>query len=387
MSLDLLFAHVLIADADVARITPMRYALQEAGYIVRRVGNRAQLEQALRNTPPDVLLIAESLPDTDSFDFIRHVKRSGEYPFIPIIMLSPSADEQGIAQAVSAGADEVLTWPLSLATLLLRVRAMARFKRVNDELRILNETLEQKVLERTRQLEEAQSRLRHAEKLSALGRLAATIAHEINNPLSGILTYLYLLKSELGAEDPMYEDLSLLEREVNRIADLVKRLRTFSKPVQHERKPVRLEEVLQDVFLLLHKDLEGRKINLTLDLAPDLPPIMASAGELHEVFLNLIINARDAMPQGGDLTITLQRRDAWVVIAITDTGTGIPQAVRERIFEPFFTTKGEQGTGLGLSISYRIVQEHGGDMEVETQEGKGTTFRIYLPLEGADAPA
>lgn len=387
MSLDLLFAQILIADADVARITPMRYALQEAGYIVRRVGTQVQLEQALRNTPPDVLLIAESLPDTDSFALIRHIKRSGEYPFIPIIMLSPSADEDCIAQAVNAGADEVLTWPLSLATLLLRVRAMARFKRVNDELRALNETLEQKVLERTRQLEEAQSRLRHAEKLSALGRLAATIVHEINNPLSGILTYLYLLKSELGLDDSMREDLSLLEREVNRIAELVKRLRSFSKPAQHERKPVVLEDILKDVLLLLKKDLEGHKINLTVEAAPDLPPVLASAGELHEVFLNLIINARDAMPQGGDLSITLQRRASWAVITITDTGTGIPPAIRERIFEPFFTTKGEQGTGLGLSISYRIIQEHGGDMEVESQEGKGTTFRIFLPLEGADAPA
>lgn len=379
MTLDLLFARVLIADADLSRVTPLRYALQEAGYVVRRVGTLEALERSLRQEPPDVLLLAEALPDADGYMLVRRIKRSGEFAFVPIIMLLAEGDEASIAQAVDAGADEVLTSPVSLGTLFLRVRAMVRFKRINDERRALNETLEQKVQERTRQLEEAQMRLRHAEKLSALGRLAATIAHEINNPLSGILTYLYLMKSELGVDDPMREDLSLLEREVNRIADLVKRLRSFSKPVQHERKPIVLIDVLNDVLLLVAKELEKAKITVDVQSDADLPPVQASAGEMHEVFMNLILNARDAMPQGGNLHITLKRRDPWVEICVADTGTGIPETVRDRIFEPFFTTKGEHGTGLGLSICYRIVQEHGGDMYVESQEGAGTTFHIFLP--------
>ncbi len=379
MSLDLLFANILIADADVRRVTPLRYALQEAGYIVQRVDTAEQVRQAMLTHAPDVLLLSEDLPDADSFDLVRQLKRGKEFPFVPIVMLSPSADEAIITQAVNAGADEVLTWPLSPATLLLRVRAMIRFKRIHDELRTLNETLEQKVRERTRQLEEAQSRLRHAEKLSALGRLAAIIVHEINNPISGILTYLYLMKSEVGIADPMYQDLALLEREVNRIAELVKRLRSFSKPVQHERKLIRLEDVLRDVVLLTGKELEKNKIALVLESETELPAIWASPGEMHEVFMNLIVNARDAMPNGGQLRIALRRREPWLEILVADTGHGIPEAIRERIFEPFFTTKGEQGTGLGLSICYRIIQEHGGDMYVESQEGQGTTFYIFLP--------
>ncbi len=384
MSLELLFAQVLIADADVQRVTPIRYALQEAGYLVQRVGRTEDLFRALQDNPPDVLLLAETLPDADGYALVRRIKREGGMAWLPIVMLAADADEERIAQAVNAGADEVLSFPLSLATLLLRVRAMIRLKRTADEVRALNITLEQKVLERTRQLEEAQARLRHAEKLSALGRLASSIVHEINNPLSSLLTYLYLMKSELEQDSPLRQDLSILEREVNRIVGLLNRLRSFSKPVQHERKWVQVTEVLQDVLALVGKDLEHRKINVIVHSAPDLPCILASPGELHEVLMNLIMNARDAMPQGGRLQIAIQPKDSWLEISMADTGQGIPETVRERIFEPFFTTKGEQGTGLGLSIAYRIVQEHGGDLYFESQEGQGTIFYVYLPLNGSE---
>ncbi len=379
MSLELLFARVLIADEDIQRVTPIRYVLQEAGYLVQRVGSVEDLFRALRENPPDVLLLADAFPGADSYDLVRRLKREAGFSFIPIVMLSKEGDEERVAQAVNAGADEVLPFPLSPATLLLRVRAMIRLKRVNDELRALNSTLEQKVQERTRQLEEAQERLRHAEKLSALGRLAATIGHEINNPLSSILTYFYLIKSELEQDSPLREDLSLLEREINRIAELVKRLRSFSSPVQHERKMVAVSDIVEDVLRLVGKDLESHKIVFTVERPETLPMVQASPGELYEVFMNLIINARDAMPEGGQLRITLAHHDAWIEVAVADTGIGIPEELRERIFEPFFTTKGEQGTGLGLSIAYRIVQEHGGDIYVESQVGKGTTFHIYLP--------
>jgi len=385
MSLDLLFARVLVADGDVQRVTPMRYTLQEAGYLVQRVGSVAALFRALQENPPDVLFLADTFPDADSYDLVRRLKRGADFPFIPIVLLSNEGDEERIAQAVNAGADEVLLFPLSPATLLLRVRAMIRFKRVNDELRALNLTLEQKVQERTRQLEEAQARLRYAEKLSALGRLAATIAHEINTPISVILTYLYLMKGELEQDSPLREDLSLLEREINRIAELVKRLRSFSKPVQHERKMVSILDVVEDVLRLTGKDLESRRIAVTVEKPETLPLIQASPGELYEVFMNLILNARDAMPEGGQLRITLAQRDAWIEVVIADTGIGIPEELRERIFEPFFTTKGEQGTGLGLAVVYRIIQEHGGDIYVESQADKGATFRFYLPVVESSA--
>ncbi len=379
MTSGFLFADILIIDPSAEFVAEVRGVLQSAGYVVRRVAEGRAALDAIRQRPPDLVLLASALPDMDAYEVTRQIKREAALPFVPVIMLSERDRPEDISAALNAGADEFLQKPVARAELLVRARAMLRLKRTTDELRTLNATLEQKVAERTAELEEAHHKLRHAEKLSALGRLAASVAHDINNPLSGILSYLYLLKDDLPDDLAIQEDLALIERQVGVISSLVKKLQNFSKPPRVERAPVAVDEVIGDVLALTGKDLEKRKIEVAFDAQAPLPTVLAAYDQLSEVFMNLVVNARDAMPEGGKLTVCAHPENGHVVAQVSDTGHGIPPEVRERLFEPFFTTKGEQGTGLGLAICYRIVQEHGGDLAVTSEVGQGTTFTVRLP--------
>ncbi len=389
--LHLLFANILIASAEADFARQLRVVLQNAGYTVRMAYSGEALLRMLELASPHLLLLDAALPDVDGATLVRHIKTHSAQTFIPIIMLADHTGEADFAAVINAGADELLDKPISNAELLVRVRSMLRLKASTDELHALNATLEQKVIERTQALEAAHIALRHTEKLSALGRLAASVAHEINNPLTGILSYLYLMKYEVPPDLRLGDDLDLIERQVNAIAGLVKQLQHFSKPPQHARKLVVVVAIWDDVLALVRKDLEHRKIQVEYAPPADLPPVLASADQLGEVFMNLTLNARDAMPEGGQLTIQIAPEGEVLTIQVRDTGMGIPPEVQEHIFEPFFTTKGEQGTGLGLAICYRIIEEHAGEICLESAPGAGTTFTIHLPLvshqgaEGAES--
>lgn len=380
MTTGLLFAEILIADPVVSAALAMRTVLQNVGYVVRRVESGQAVLDAFRAQPPDLLVLAADLPDMDGYAVARQIRAARDRGFIPIIMLAEKDDQDTMAAALNAGADEVLGRPVSNAELLLRVRAMLRLKRTTDALAELNATLEQKVMDRTQALEQAHARLRHAEKLTALGNLAASVAHDINNPLTGILSYLYLMKQDISSDSVMYEDLELIERQAYVIAGLVKQLQNFSKPPRKEKQPVALKKILDDIVALIEHDLRKHNIEVACDCDDRLPPVLAAPDQLSEVFMNLIVNARDAMPSGGELTIHADIETAeTILMRVSDTGTGIPPEVMAHLFEPFHTTKGEQGTGLGLAICYRIVTEHGGAIWVESQPGRGTTFLIRLP--------
>jgi len=234
------------------------------------------------------------------------------------------------------------------------------------------------------ELEQAQANLIQAEKAAAIGRLAASLAHEINNPLQSLNNCLHLsLRPDLSLEKKgLY--LGLAQEEVERLIAIVNRMLNFYRPTTGEkRSETDVAQLLQDVLALVNKQLEHGKIETELNLASDLPPILAIPNNLRQVFLNLILNAVDAMPDGGRLTITTQMLDEGQVgITIRDDGRGIPAEDLSHIYEPFFTTK-EHGTGLGLPISYGIVEAHNGQMQVESVVGKGTTFSLRFPVGGA----
>jgi PAS domain S-box-containing protein len=239
-------------------------------------------------------------------------------------------------------------------------------------------------------LQETHLQLVQLEKLRSLGEMAAGVAHEINNPLGGILIYASLLMEGLAPDDAKRADLGQIVQEASRCKEIVKSLLEFARQSGPKMELIDVNRAITDGLLFLENQASFHNIEIIKELDPSLPPILGNAGQLKQVFLNIMINAADAMHGRGALTIkTFPSADEnQVIIEFTDTGGGIPEDILPRIFDPFFTTKevGE-GTGLGLSMSYGIVKEHKGNIEVDTVAGSGTTFRVVLPVEYGEAPA
>jgi len=232
-----------------------------------------------------------------------------------------------------------------------------------------------------RALRDTQEQLLQSEKLAAMGRLTSQIAHELNNPLYGIMNTLELLKTEIPADNKRRKILEMALSETVRLSDLLRKMLSFSKPDQEERHPVDINSVLDEILLLYEKQLKENDINLAVTFAEGLSLVNASKNQLRQVFLNMVSNARDAMPGGGTLSVVTGGDSDTVYVKVTDTGTGIREEHLDKIFDSFFTTKGEvKGVGLGLSVCYGFIEDHGGDIEVKSQVGKGTTFTISLPV-------
>ena len=233
----------------------------------------------------------------------------------------------------------------------------------------------------TRELEKSHAQLVQAEKLAAMGRLAASIAHEINNPLQAIHNCLHLTLKKRLNEEKKTRYLGMAQEEVERLITIVQRMLEFYRPSREGMAPTNVHTIIENVLALSSKRLQHGKITVTKKLAPNLPTINAVSDQLKQVFLNIVINAIEAMQQGGKLCIEtkLSEDGDWLSVAFTDTGLGLSEKEQENIFEPFFTTK-VTGTGLGLSVSYGIVERHGGRIEVQSGLGEGATFTVYLPL-------
>jgi len=241
-------------------------------------------------------------------------------------------------------------------------------------------------LKMERALRDTQEQLLQSEKLAAMGRLTSQIAHELNNPLYGIMNTLELLKTEIAPDNKRRKILEMALSETMRLSDLLRKMLSFSKPDQEERHPVDINSVLDEILLLHEKQLKENDINIKYRLAEGLGLVKASKNQLRQVFLNMITNARDAMPNGGTFTVTTGGAGDNIIVEIADTGTGIRKENIDKIFDSFFTTKGEvKGVGLGLSVCYGFINDHGGDIEVKSQEAVGTTFTITLPVHNADA--
>ncbi len=241
-------------------------------------------------------------------------------------------------------------------------------------------------LKMERALRDTQEQLLQSEKLAAMGRLTSQIAHELNNPLYGIMNTLELLKTEIAPDNKRRKILEMALSETVRLSDLLRKMLSFSKPDQEERQPVDINSVIDEILLLHEKQLRENDINIESSFTEELGLVIASKNQLRQVFLNMVANARDAMPDGGTLTVATEGDGAAVTVKISDTGIGIREENLGKIFDSFFTTKGEvKGVGLGLSVCYGFIKEHGGDIEVNSQEGVGTTFTITLPIHDPKA--
>lgn len=236
-------------------------------------------------------------------------------------------------------------------------------------------------LEMKNKLREIQEKLLQSEKLAAMGKLTSQIAHELNNPLYGIMNTLELLKTEIAPESKRRKILDMALSETVRLTDLLRKMLSFSKPDEEEKQPVGINRVLEEILLLVRKQLNENSIRLNSSLADGLGEIYASKNQLRQIFLNMFANAQDAMPGGGTLYVKTMERVDEIHIEIRDTGTGIREEDLHKIFEAFFTTKeGVKDVGLGLSVCYGFIREHGGDIRVSSEWGSGTTFTIILPV-------
>jgi two-component system NtrC family sensor kinase len=259
-------------------------------------------------------------------------------------------------------------------------------------------TLEQKVEAATRDLQRAQAEAARGEKLASVGLLAAGIAHELNNPLTGVLTFATLVRKQLPPDSPEAEDLDLVIQETRRCATIIRRLLDFAREKAPEKSYADLNTLVDETAELIRQSLQGADIELSMDLDPELPPVWVDEDLIKQVVMNILVNAQHAVEENGRISVRTrlcqagphqgeaESAEPMVEISIRDTGCGISEENLQKIFDPFFTTKGVgRGTGLGLSVSHGTIEAHGGSIEVDSTVGEGTEFRIYLPLNGAAA--
>ncbi len=253
----------------------------------------------------------------------------------------------------------------------------------------LTRTLEDKVRDKTEELENAQDQLVRSEKLSSLGRMAAGIAHEINNPLTSILINSHLLAERLHGDEHGAESLKLIMDETSRCSTIVKGLLEFSRQTAPRKGPTDLNDVVNRTLALMRSQILLHRVNVDLALDTELPEIMVDANKIAQVFTNIILNAVDAMHDGGTLAIATRMSPGrhFAEAEFTDTGCGIAKEHLGRIFDPFYTTKGTKGTGLGLAVSYGIVEQHGGEIRVRSEVGKGSVFTVQLPAHSGTVAA
>ena len=262
--------------------------------------------------------------------------------------------------------------------------ATSELAKRNEELRLLNEALFK-----------SQRQLSQSEKLAALGQVAATMAHQIGTPLNSISGYIQLMLQEGNLQTTDQNRLKIIESQLDRLADSVKNLLSFTRQPKPHLRPLEVNGALEELIHLSEPWLHAHRVKLFTSLAPDLPLVLGDITYLQTLFLNLITNALDAMPRGGVLTIKTQKapfetspgNGEWVKISVADTGIGITEESKKKIFDPFFTTKkiGE-GTGLGLAICDKIVKEHSGRLDVESEVGKGSTFSVFIPIFKENEP-
>jgi signal transduction histidine kinase len=290
---------------------------------------------------------------------------------------------------------------------LLAIEDISERRRAEEQRQELNVGLENKVSERTAELEQAnralvrdieererlEDQLRQAHKMESIGTLAAGVAHDFNNILNIILGYASLLKEHGANNEEIAESGSVIIEAAKRGAGVVQQLLTLARKTEPRLEPTDVNKLLRELMHLLQESFP-KVIELNLVANHELPPVNADPNQITQALLNLCVNARDAMPDGGKLTLKTEvvagkslREDGeanaerYVCIAITDTGTGIDEDIQSRVFEPFFTTKRtDQGTGLGLSVVYGIVKNHKGFIQVESKPMHGATFRVYLPV-------
>ena len=384
---------VNVDDRDAERYVKTR-ELERAGFSVVEAKTGGEALRAIEKHRPSLALLDVKLPDISGFEVCRYVKE--KWPETMVLMTSATfTTASARVFGLDSGADSYLVQPAEPLELAAALNALLRIRQSEDALRSLNETLENRVAERTAELAEINAKLEaemaerqkseaalvQAQKMEAIGQLTSGIAHDFNNLLTAVVGNLDLIRSR-STEPRILRWSENALRAAQRGSKLTSQLLAFSRTQKLAAVPVNVNALIAGMRELLAQAL-GANVTIDTRLAVDLTSAMADVNQLELAILNLCINARDAMPGGGHIVIKTDmpaQNQGFVLISVEDSGTGMTPEVAARAFDPFFTTKPTgMGTGLGLSQVYGIVRQCGGDVLVETEVGKGTTVQLLLP--------
>ena len=381
---------LLVDDEPSIRLT-MGEFLKRAGYSVLTA---ADYDSAVVHKAEDldVAVIDINLPGKNGIQLLQKLYAAEVY--VPVIMITGEPNLSVIPEIVRSGAYDFIAKPIVKDVLLNAVGRAAEKKRLTDEKRRLEqeikryaEELEMRVDERTAELIETHKRLVTQERIAALGRAAAQVAHEVKNPLAGLLLYSLHLKSKATnfSESEAYLVDKIVET-INHLISRVEQILGFARPISLTLRSGNLNQIINDILELLRPQLTANKVEVRLSI--DQPTYaMLDEASMRGALMNLVLNAIEAMPQGGTLSIAIDQTDETLRIEIADTGPGIGDEEAKKIFEPFYTTK-EQGLGLGMPYAKKIIDQHGGTISLSSQPGEGTTISVALPAgqkEGDDA--
>jgi signal transduction histidine kinase len=410
-------ARILVVDDDAGGRYVKAHILAGQGYSVAEADRGYSALAQIAAAPPDLVLLDVKLPDVDGVEVCRRIK--ADFPQVVVLQTSSAlVSAQDRAAALDCGADSYLIEPIEPDELIAIVKALLRMRQAEQELRLLNETLEARVAERAAELGEATRRLEveranrdraeevlwHAQKLEAVGQLTGGVAHDFNNLLTVITASLDMLREVVAGSRklPAERQLKLVDAAQSAAdhgAQLTRQLLAFARRSVLDAKPVDLNAVISGFGDFLRRAL-GETISLDVAYAPDLWPCHVDRVQFEAALINLVVNARDAMPRGGELRIRTGNAEtgdpgpgapgdcaeqgrkpaAYVYVSVSDNGVGMAADVAERAFEPFFTTKAVgQGSGLGLSQVYGFVTQSGGQVTIQTAPAAGSTFTLYLP--------
>ncbi len=432
---------ILYIEDDPTNKALVRKLLSAAGYLVVEAEDGVSGIEAARRERPDLILMDMQMPGLDGYEATTRIKGMREFADTPIIAVTANAMKGDRERSLTAGCNGYIAKPIDIDHFVAQVESyrqgkqervdaedqteylkayshklVGRLEEKVRELEAINSELEARVSEKVAELKAAQDQLLQSEKMASVGQLAAGVAHEINNPVgyidSNLGTLQRYLQSMLGmleayeaAEDLLPEDAEARERinalkteldlgylredvvelvkesreGLNRVKQIVQNLKEFSHKGEQEWKSEDLHSGIDSTLDIVYND-----IKYTADVTKEygeLPHIECILPQLNQVFMNLLINAAHAIESRGIISIRTGTKDDWAWVEISDTGKGIDPEHLTRIFDPFFTTMPiGKGTGLGLSLSYTIIENHGGRIDVESELGQGTTFRLWLPL-------
>jgi signal transduction histidine kinase len=378
---------ILEDDPGVARL--QQRGLERAGYTALTAGTPEEALARVRQGGVNLLLVDFRLPGpVNGLEFHERLKADG-YD-VPVILVTGFSDDDTVVRALRAGVRDFVTKsPAYLEYLPEAVARVLKQVRAEEALRASNRSLEQALADLQAKSEELQAmtqQLWQAAKLATLGELAASIAHELNNPLATVNLRVEEVLARTPADDARRRPLEIVEQEADRMAGLVANLLQFSRRGRDEISTVDVNEELRKALELVDYHFRHRGIEVVREVHPAVPAIFADRQKLRQVFLNLLTNAADAMPEGGRMGLraapgVLVGGARAVRIEFSDTGVGIAPEHLPRVTEPFFTTKEEgKGTGLGLAICRRVVEEHQGTLQITSEVGKGTTVSVLLPV-------